>query len=83
MLDATTNTVLAQQAYFPKKWQSYSITFTSPKAAGHNLVLELSNYQWNVAGGSASFARIEMQQQAEYLTHDSVIVAPMAEFVPT
>ena len=74
--DATTKTVVAQKVFTAATWQSYSITFTTPQAAGHNLILELSNYQATIAGGSVSFAKIAMQQQAEYLVQDGMITAP-------
>jgi hypothetical protein len=81
--DATARAVLATISISDPAWRRYEARFFAPAAGGHVVKVRLYHLDWRVAGGVAQFDDLEVKQRAEFVVHDGMITAPLAEFAAT
>lgn len=80
VFDWTSKTTLATYDFDNTEFQSMSFDFTTPDEVGHDIQLRLTHADWTIADEFVWFDSVSVQQYAEFVIDDAMIVYPLTKF---
>jgi hypothetical protein len=73
--------ILQETALFnDTSWTYHHATFRTPSQVGDKIQVRLYQQDYHIANGITRFDDVKVVQLAQYVVHDGMITAPMAEF---